>query len=64
MIAFIGPWEALIFFLVILLVFGSTRFVGAARGLGRGAREFKRSITGEDEKPKATLPPSEREDPV
>jgi len=61
-IAFIGMWEGLAILFVILLLFGSTRFVGAARGLGKGGREFKKAITGEDEK--ATLPPTERQDPA
>ena len=52
MVAFIGPWEALILVAVILLVFGSKRFVLAAKSLGRGAREFKKSIGDEDELPK------------
>ena len=60
MVGFIGPWEALIILFVILLLFGSSRFVGAAKSLGRGAREFKKSVTGEDENPK--LPPTERQD--
>ena len=47
---------------VVLLLFGSSRFVGAAKGLGRGAREFKKSVTGDDEQPK--LPPTERQDAV
>ena len=52
MVAFIGPLEAVLLFLVVLLMFGSKRFVSAARGLGRGAREFKKSIKGEESPPK------------
>jgi sec-independent protein translocase protein TatA len=60
MVGFIGVWEAVILVFVILLLFGSTRFVNAARGLGKGAREFKKGVTGEDEAPK--LPPEQRHD--
>ena len=60
MVGFIGPWEALIFMFVILLLFGSRRFAAAAKGLGRGAREFKKSVTGEHEQPE--LPSTERRD--
>lgn len=49
MVGFIGPWEALILLFVILLLFGSTRFAAAVKSLGRGAREFKKSVTGEHE---------------
>jgi sec-independent protein translocase protein TatA len=62
MVAFIGPWEAVILFAVILLLFGTARFAGVAKGLGRGAREFKKSIKAEDEHPK--LPPGEGEKPA
>jgi Sec-independent protein translocase protein TatA len=50
-VAFIGPLEAGLLVLVILFLFGGARFVGVARGLGRGAREFKGAIKGEDKRP-------------
>jgi sec-independent protein translocase protein TatA len=37
----IGPWELILIFLVVLLVFGAKRIPEIARGLGRGIREFK-----------------------
>ncbi|MFT5143238.1 MAG: sec-independent protein translocase protein TatA [Rhodothermales bacterium] len=36
-----GPFELLIIFLVILLVFGAKRIPEIARGLGKGIQEFK-----------------------
>jgi sec-independent protein translocase protein TatA len=59
-VGFIGPWEALILIAVIVFLFGSKRFVSAAKSLGQGAREFKKSIKDEDERPK--LPPDGRGD--
>ncbi len=59
--AVIGLWEFLILFFVILLLFGGRRFVAAARSLGRGAREFKESVTGKDEQREL---PSDRSDPA
>jgi sec-independent protein translocase protein TatA len=47
----IGPWELLILLFVVLLVFGPKRLPEAGRSLGRGIREFKNSITGNDDKP-------------
>lgn len=41
----IGPFEILLIFLVILLVFGAKRIPEIARGLGRGIREFKDATT-------------------
>ena len=41
-----GPFEIIIIFLGILLIFGAKRIPEIARGLGRGIREFK-SATSE-----------------
>ncbi len=37
----IGPWEAILIFLAIVILFGAKRIPELARGLGRGIREFK-----------------------
>ena len=42
----LGPFELIIIFLVILLIFGAKRIPEIARGLGKGIREFK-SATSE-----------------
>ena len=42
----LGPFEIILIFLVILLVFGAKRIPEIARGLGKGIREFK-SATSE-----------------
>ena len=44
----IGVWEILLLLLVLLLVFGPKRLPEMGRSLGRGMREFKDSITGQD----------------
>lgn len=44
----VGIWEVLLLLLVLLLVFGPKRLPEMGRSLGRGMREFKESITGED----------------
>jgi len=43
-----GIWEILLLVLVVLLVFGPKRLPEMGRSLGRGMREFKDSITGND----------------
>ena len=60
------PWEILLILLVLLLVFGAKRLPEMGRSLGRGMREFKDTLTGDDDKaapppPAASLPsaPSE-----
>ena len=39
-----GPWELLVIFLVILLLFGAKRLPEIAQGLGKGIREFKKAM--------------------
>ncbi len=61
----IGFPELLILLLVVLLVFGPKRLPEMGRSLGRGMREFKDSITGDnkDEQVQAAplTPPVPRE---
>ncbi|HEX9415975.1 MAG TPA: twin-arginine translocase TatA/TatE family subunit [Gaiellaceae bacterium] len=62
-----GPWELLIILGVVLLIFGPKRLPQLGRSLGRGAREFKDSITGrhdkddKDDEPAELPPPPEPE---
>jgi sec-independent protein translocase protein TatA len=45
---FVGLPELLLFGLVVLLVFGPKRLPEMGRSMGRGMREFKESISGND----------------
>ena len=58
----IGIWEIAILLLVALLVFGPKRLPEMGRSLGRGMREFKDSVTGndldDDDRVSADLPPA------
>ena len=66
----IGIWEILILLLVVLLVFGPKRLPEMGRSLGKGMREFKDSVSGNDGTTTTTtrrthrlaqeLPPAER----
>ncbi len=40
----IGPWEILLIFLALLLMFGAKRIPEIARGLGKGVTEFKNAL--------------------
>ncbi len=44
----IGPLEIVIVLAIVLVVFGPKRLPELGRSLGRGMREFKQSISGED----------------
>ena len=39
-----GHWEILVVLLVVLLLFGANRIPEMAQGLGRGIREFRKSL--------------------
>lgn len=45
---FVGFPELLLLGVVALLLFGPKRLPEMGRGLGKGLREFKSSVTGED----------------
>jgi sec-independent protein translocase protein TatA len=44
----IGPAEIIVVLIIVLLVFGPKRLPDLGRSLGRGMREFKDSVTGND----------------
>jgi sec-independent protein translocase protein TatA len=44
-----GIWELVIIFLIVLLVFGAGKIPKIAKDVGSGIREFKKSISGENE---------------
>jgi sec-independent protein translocase protein TatA len=56
----IGIAGLIVILIVALLVFGPKRLPEIGRSLGRGMREFKDSITGQDDKPE--LPPPAGDD--
>ena len=41
----LGPWEIIIIFVVILLVFGGKKLPELAKGLGEGIKEFKKATS-------------------
>ena len=46
-----GPWELILIFLIVLLVYGAGKIPKIARDLGSGIKEFKKSFDGtSDEK--------------
>jgi sec-independent protein translocase protein TatA len=44
-----GPTEIILILLVALVVFGPKRLPEMGKSLGKGIREFKTSVTGEDD---------------
>jgi sec-independent protein translocase protein TatA len=52
----IGPLEIGIVLIIALVVFGPKRLPELGRGLGRGIREFKGSVTGETDEAEIEAP--------
>jgi sec-independent protein translocase protein TatA len=50
LLGMIGPWQIIIILVIVLLLFGGKKIPELMRGLGKGAREFKEGISGEDDK--------------
>ena len=45
----LGVQELLLIFVILVLIFGTSRIPELGRGLGEGIRNFKKSIKGEEE---------------
>jgi sec-independent protein translocase protein TatA len=59
----LGFGELLLIFIVILLIFGASKLPQLGDALGKGIKNFKRSVTGNDEidvTPKKELPPEKK----
>jgi sec-independent protein translocase protein TatA len=48
----LGLPELLIIFVIVLLVFGANKLPKIAKDLGSGIKEFKKSLSGEDDEKK------------
>lgn len=45
----VGPLEIVVVLVIVLVIFGPKRLPELGRSLGRGIREFKGSLTGDDD---------------
>lgn len=48
----IGPWQIILIVIVVLLLFGGKKIPELMKGIGQGAREFKKGLSGEEEEKK------------
>jgi sec-independent protein translocase protein TatA len=51
----VGPLEIVVVLIIALVVFGPKRLPELGKSMGRGIREFRSTISGKDEEPKAEL---------
>lgn len=49
LLGMIGPWQIILIVVIVLLLFGGKKIPELMRGIGKGTREFKKGISGEDE---------------
>jgi sec-independent protein translocase protein TatA len=59
----IGPLELAIVLIIALVIFGPKRLPELGRSVGRGIREFKSSVTGDDKDDEADAQRAELEEP-
>jgi sec-independent protein translocase protein TatA len=53
----VGPLELIVVLIIALIVLGPKRLPEVGRSVGKGMREFKEAISGEnEEEPRETLP--------
>jgi sec-independent protein translocase protein TatA len=50
LLGMVGGWQIAIIVLVILLLFGGKKIPELMRGIGRGVKEFKDGISGDEQK--------------
>ena len=53
-----GPLELIIILVVVLVIFGPKRLPDLGRSLGKGMREFKDSVTGNEKDDRLEIPDS------
>ena len=52
MLGGVGPTELVIILFIILVIFGAGKLPEIGGALGKGIKNFKKSIKGEDDEPK------------
>jgi sec-independent protein translocase protein TatA len=56
----LGPWELLLVFLAVLLLFGAKRIPEIAQGMGKGLREFKKAMKDTSDEIKSSVDESKK----
>ncbi len=63
-IGFIGPWQIVLIIAVVLLLFGGKKIPELMNGVGKGLKDFKKSIKDDDETPEDTSKESIKKEPL
>ena len=59
-----GIWELLLVLLIVLLVFGATRLPQIGESLGKAIRNFRKGLSGEEDKKKEQVSASKTDTDV
>jgi sec-independent protein translocase protein TatA len=54
LIGVVGPWQLILIVVIVLLLFGGKKIPELMKGLGKGVREFKEGLSGEESQKKDT----------
>ena len=57
----IGPWELAVILFIVLLIFGAGKLPQLGASLGKGIKNFRSSLKGEDTTPSASTEPDKKE---
>jgi sec-independent protein translocase protein TatA len=49
LLGMIGPWQIVLIVVVVLLLFGGRKIPELMKGIGKGAREFKKGLSEDDD---------------
>lgn len=49
LLGMIGPWQIVLIVVIVLLLFGGKKIPELMKGIGKGAREFKKGLNEDDE---------------
>jgi sec-independent protein translocase protein TatA len=49
LLGMVGPWQIILIIVIVLLLFGGKKIPELMHGIGKGAREFKKGLSEDDE---------------
>ena len=52
LLGMIGPWQIVLIVIIVLLLFGGKKIPELMKGIGKGTREFKKGLSGDEEEEK------------
>jgi len=63
-LGFIGVWQIVLIIAVVLLMFGGRKIPELMSGIGKGMKDFKKSIKDDDETPKESPEDTKKKEPL